>query len=549
MADVSSVDIVAFYTQYITLHGKPTRNWSSGETEYHGNCPWCGGEDRFMFCLPNGRFSCGIRASGCGRHGRDLLDFLQQKEGLSMETACDRLGLSLEARHAPAAHITPAFSHDVQPPPQAWQERAGAIIHTAEQVLWSSHGNAALAYLHQRGFSDETIRAARLGYIPRKQDGTWYSMTTHDVGLSSEEDQERIWLPEGICIPWYGEDQLWKINVRRLEKLKAGEPRYIQIKGSAEGLYNYAAVRDDLPAVLCESEFDALSGIQECGELATFVATGSASRARREQWCRLLNQSPHVLIAFDNDAPDASGKQAGDQGAAYWEKMLLHTLRWRPLSKDVNDMLTAGYNLAVWVRRGNQLYEQEHAVPAQTLLPLVSSQAITYSIEQTASTTLVVHEQALPFEPDPVILTAKEIEQWIRDVWRDMQHEAYPYEPYDLPPLDRATCPFRVITYGRIQQQRHANRPRFVPCRRPATHNGWCKEHAHAHILLTLGSYLRYPDMEFDKCTGVMMGVSAWEEAASRSPRPRVVRALESVGSRLNPDLYSELKIGLQALG
>jgi Zinc-binding domain of primase-helicase len=66
MIESSLIDVRAFYTQYVTLVGKPSRAWRTGELEYHGNCPWCGGRDRFAF-WSSGRYSCSLRASGCGR--------------------------------------------------------------------------------------------------------------------------------------------------------------------------------------------------------------------------------------------------------------------------------------------------------------------------------------------------------------------------------------------------------------------------------------------------------------------------------------------------
>ena len=106
MVDTSMIDVPAFYEQYIALAGKPSKAWRSGEVEYHGNCPWCGGYDRFAF-WSSGRYSCSIRASGCGRYGRDVIDFVREYEGLSFSEACDELGL--ESGH----EYTTAIYHPV----------------------------------------------------------------------------------------------------------------------------------------------------------------------------------------------------------------------------------------------------------------------------------------------------------------------------------------------------------------------------------------------------------------------------------------------------
>src|SRR5215470_18067025 len=112
----------------------------------------CGGVDRFAF-WSSGRYSCSIRASGCGRAGRDVLDFLREYEGLNFFEACNVLGIEPESEYQrPAKGGVPESD---EPPCQKWQERAGAVLHLAEQLLWSRRGGWALAYLRGRGFTDE----------------------------------------------------------------------------------------------------------------------------------------------------------------------------------------------------------------------------------------------------------------------------------------------------------------------------------------------------------------------------------------------------------
>ena len=43
---------------------------------------------------------------------------------------------------------------------------APALVTEAATRLWTPEGTEALAYLHGRGLTDETIRAARLGWTP-----------------------------------------------------------------------------------------------------------------------------------------------------------------------------------------------------------------------------------------------------------------------------------------------------------------------------------------------------------------------------------------------
>ncbi len=362
MVDTSAVDVRAFYEQYVTLAGKPSRAWRTGELEYHGTCPWCGGQDRFAF-WSSGRYSCSLRASGCGRSGRDVLDFLREYEGLGFLGACELLGID-PGRTSQRLTPAPVAARD-EPPPRPWQERAAAVLQQAQRILWSPHGRRALAYLRARGFSEDTIRTAQLGYIPLVSDGKWFKDDGRRWGTADEQGRgASIWLPEGVLIPWDADGQLWKLSVRRLSSLKDGDARYVQITGSREGCYQVDAIRVDAPLVLCESEFDALSGQQACGELAAFVATGASTRARRDRWLARMGLASCVLVAYDDDPAGPNGKRAGDAGAAYWVQMLPHAMRWLPWAHDVNDMLTSGQDLRAWTTLGLTVAaSREQAVP------------------------------------------------------------------------------------------------------------------------------------------------------------------------------------------
>src|SRR6266699_2119881 len=141
MVDTSMIDVRAFYEQYVDFAGKSSKAWRSGEVEYHGNCPWCGGHDRFAF-WSSGRYSCSIRSSGCGRHGSDVIQFLMDYEGLGFFEACNTLGIDPGSEYTrPVLRRVLADDH---PPCQEWQERATAVLHLAKKVLWSERGTSAL---------------------------------------------------------------------------------------------------------------------------------------------------------------------------------------------------------------------------------------------------------------------------------------------------------------------------------------------------------------------------------------------------------------------
>src|SRR5690606_31215777 len=101
----------------------------------------------------------------------------------------------------------------------AWQSAAGLFVEQCEDALHSDQGEKARAYLAKRG-------------IPAKL------QTTFQLGYNATNRKERwggadVWLPRGIVIPWRIDGVYWRVNIRR----PAGEPKYIQPRGCANGLY------------------------------------------------------------------------------------------------------------------------------------------------------------------------------------------------------------------------------------------------------------------------------------------------------------------------
>jgi DNA primase len=548
MVDTSFVDARAFYSKYVTVAERPSNSRNDGK-EYHGSCPWCGGHDRFAF-WDSGRYSCSIRSSGCGRYGRDVLQFLMDYEGLSFFEACDRLGVDPGSEYLRPVGRRILASDD--PPCQKWQERAAAVLHLAQKTLWSKRGTSALNYLKSRGFTNETIRRAQLGYIPLNVDGKWYKEPLESWELSSEEcEQDRydqkewVWLPEAILIPWYADGYLWKLNIRRLSGLRGDDAKYVQIKGSREGLYNADALRVDEPLVLCESGFDALSGEQVCYDMAAFVATGATTRARRDRWLARMGLASRVLVAYDDDAPDRNGKRAGDEGAAYWVKALSHAFPWLPWAHDVNEMLQQGIAIRQWLGLGMNIASAAMLPNASSKNPLQVDAAAearltgdnfssTCSISSAKAEFYSANGRAyrggVDWQERPGALSSG-YEQFMSVVNRIAAifpggcnitvlptGEPFPaskqqrvYTPGILPALPRTQCPFEIVFVGSDQHIK------AMKCSGKTLANGWCKAHQHAQQVLELGARLGYPRIALTAHRTIGEGKSHWEAYAIRA--------------------------------
>ena len=237
-----------------------------------------------------------------------------------------------------------AFEHS-NPPPLTWQEHGRDWVTCCQRHLWQQEGSRALAYLHDRGLHDDMIRAHGLGYQPKdvyEDRGLW--------GLSAGPEAKPAWLPRGIVIPWKIEGGLWRINVRRpvtARQVDAGEPKYIGPPGFTNALYNADEIADGKPVLLVEGEIDAMTAIQEAGDLVAAAATGSTAGGRREPWIGRLAAASCVLLAFDCDA-----NGAGDMAATWWQRTLPNAVRWRPLLHDVNAMHVRGVSVRRWAAAG-----------------------------------------------------------------------------------------------------------------------------------------------------------------------------------------------------
>lgn len=102
---------------------------------------------------------------GCGAHG-SAFDFVMETEGLNFREAVDKL----------AGDVGMQVPQD-SPEEQKRAERKKTLYDVVEaacghfeQMLRKPEGAAALAYLHERGLSEATIKKFRLGYAPERRD-------------------------------------------------------------------------------------------------------------------------------------------------------------------------------------------------------------------------------------------------------------------------------------------------------------------------------------------------------------------------------------------
>jgi DNA primase len=297
--------------------------------EWAGPCPFCcTGVDRLRV-WPNA-----ARPGWWCRHcekGGDAIQYLRES-GMSYADACRVVGKELDAPRRESSFITPPM--ECVPPAHEWRAAAASFL------LWSQgHIDRALPYLTGRGLTEQTARAAGLGYNPEERE-----TSRAKWGLAPDQKYgDRFWLPAGIVIPSYAHGALWRLQIRR-ETVREGQDRYKTVTGSANVLYGADSAQPGKPAVLVEGPFDAMAVRQVAGDLCGVVASGT-SGARRIKWIGLLALCSEVLVSLDADGP-------GDTASAYWLDALPNARRHRPYYSDPAQMLQDGQDLRAWVRVG-----------------------------------------------------------------------------------------------------------------------------------------------------------------------------------------------------
>ena len=312
-------DLLTLFERDTTLK----RIASTNGGEYAGPCPFCGGTDRFRV-WPNhdggGRWWC----RQCERSG-DAIQYIRERDGLSYHEALDRLGLEASnngPRRQPAKPA-PVVSKKAQRP--TWDTAAALqVVETCEAALWSDAGAKARGWLHDRGLSDDTIRAWRLGYNP----------AAGEVG--------GLYVARGVVLPCFVDGAVQYVKVRRPVPPLPG-PKYKQVKGSKAALYGLDRLEGRRVVVICEGELDAVLLWQEAGDLVDVVAVGSASGRPVLAHLTRLAGAGRWLVALDRD-------RAGEKGAAWWGDYSARVRRVRPLQgNDLTDFHQAGGDLRAWI--------------------------------------------------------------------------------------------------------------------------------------------------------------------------------------------------------
>ncbi len=255
------------------------------------------------------------RCWGCGRSG-DVIDFLEETEGLDFVDAVARLGgESVQGganRHArPLCPQEPCVVALTPPRSQALT----VALEWWQDTLWRTP--AALAYLEARGLDRGAIKDAGLGYSAGGAElalrwSPGYLEAAHDLGVVDRYGRDRftgrVIVPElrGGCPIW-----LTGRLLQAQPHVWGGDRKYLALTGIERPLLGYEAVASTTVfqgggVLVCEGPFDRLAA-QNWGYTA--VALGGAwasAQARRELRILLIDKRCGYLVP-DRDRAGRAG--------------------------------------------------------------------------------------------------------------------------------------------------------------------------------------------------------------------------------------------------
>jgi DNA primase len=302
--------------------------------EFHSSCPSCGGKDRFIIWDLNNRYFC----RRCEKTG-DLIQYFRDFHGLSFKEACIKanIGSVINYKSNLKKSYSNNFSKD-RPVDPNWQKKALDFVYNCHKKLLNSR--EALSLLSNRGFTLDSIKRFYLGWNPNSICNYW----------QIEKKQRKIWLPKGIVIPSFFDRQIKKIKIRRSDWNKNDNfPKYVEISGSASGPAVYG-LNYNLPAVILESELDAMLTLQKADEICFVIALGGATKKPNIFIKSLLDKSKIILLSLDYD-------EAGIKASKWWKKHYKNLIIWlTPFEKSVGDAFKKELDIKRWISVGIQQY-------------------------------------------------------------------------------------------------------------------------------------------------------------------------------------------------
>lgn len=282
---------------------------------------------------------------GCGEAG-DAPALVMRLKGVGFRDAVVYLAVGIAAPVSGARTKAPTARKPVEPSADSMTNAgASSLVDASERLLWAEEGRHALEYLRGRGLTDETIRAARLGWTPRAV--------------------KVAWTPRGIVVPWFRSNMPILVKIRCDDSFRSQfdpkrcPPRYLEAYRhpwtadlSDPPVYpGLDVIEPGMPVVVTEGELDCLLLGQTLAGSATVITLGGAASSPGPSTIAAVTPAWPRYAAQDDDA-------AGDKAAKKWPASFrrikppgsFHKTADGGLAndKDWSDAQAQGINLGRW---------------------------------------------------------------------------------------------------------------------------------------------------------------------------------------------------------
>ncbi|MFW5942898.1 MAG: toprim domain-containing protein, partial [Chloroflexota bacterium] len=272
--------------------------------------------------------------------GGDVISFLEQEQGMTFRGALEwmarRAGITLHMDETEARRLA------------AKRQRADVLTTVMEFLQGKLAASAAaMAYAEGRGWTRETVTAARCGFWDGDKRGLAKHLQMHEIDVGQDAVQAVMGMPAGLFV--YGH---WRGNTceyvsgRSIEGKRHFNPRS-KLMGERQPYWNHKVAYMDTHVVVVEGQADALTLAQW-----DIPAVALAGVSANEELIGKLRKFMKVYVALDADqagrgnAADLAAKLGPLTRIVSWPErgeleQELEGEEERPI-KDANDWLQAG---------------------------------------------------------------------------------------------------------------------------------------------------------------------------------------------------------------
>jgi DNA primase catalytic core len=288
---------------------------------------------------------------GCGRHG-DVIHFYAGFSQIEYKKAMHELAYQyvqgyIRKGSAPPTRPLPRPETPADHLPDT-KEYAYEELHTTiyeafrsycESLPDSEINREGYAYLHQRGFTDATLRTFGLFIVKDYHAANYYLRSQFALadlracGLYNSKDN-LVFYKHCIIIPYFQKGRIIFLQGRVIGVPPARTPRYQFLSGVPIPLFNsdlLPRIRTGKIVYLTEGAFDCITLVQQ--GLAA-VSLGSVTLFKKE-WAKLFRRF-EVCFWFDNDV---AGQKATEDFKSLFQEagISAHVRTVRDGYKDIND--------------------------------------------------------------------------------------------------------------------------------------------------------------------------------------------------------------------